>query len=206
MEYINIPMLVGQLQENGMLPEPDMISYYVLEKERKLFLENEISDDTLAIERMILRWNIEDYNKRVEDRKPIWIYIMNYGGDIDYMYSMLDIIAASITPIYTVNMGVCASAAALIFISGKKRFMMPHSKIVIHEGSASMSGDSTKVLDASESYKKQLKAMKQYILSKTQIPPATLNRKRNNDWEIDAETCVKYGACDYIVENLGDII
>ncbi len=178
----------------------------MLEKERKIYLDYDVSPDIMSLHRMILRWNIEDKGKKPDERQPIYIYIMSYGGDMDYMWSIVDTIGASITPVYTVNIGTAASAAALIFIAGHKRFAFSRSRIIIHEGSASMAGDSTKVLDASDSYRKAIKRMKQYIMSRTQIPPTTLNKKRNNDWEIDAETCMKYGVCEQIVQSLDEVI
>ena len=208
-DFFELPLSIlgeeGELSSYA-LPDPDEISYYVLEKERKIYLDYDVSADIMTLQRMILRWNMEDKLKKPEERRPIYIYIMSYGGDMDYMWSVIDTIEASVTPVYTVNLGTAGSAAALIFMSGHKRFAFPRSRVVIHEGSASMAGDSTKVLDASDSYRKAIKRMKQYIVSRTKIPPSTLNKKRNNDWELDAETCEKYGVCDFIVHSMEEVI
>ena len=100
------------------------------------------------LHRLILRWNIEDAGKSTEERRPIKFYIMSYGGDLDYMWALVDIINMSKTPVHTINIGVAASAASLIFISGHKRIMAPNSKVIIHEGSTKVSGDAVKVMDA----------------------------------------------------------
>ena len=73
----------------------------------------------MALERLILRWNMEDKDIPPEDRKPIWVYIQSPGGNLLYMSALLDAIELSVTPVYTVNMGYAASAAALIFMAGK---------------------------------------------------------------------------------------
>ena len=91
-------------------------------------------------------------------------------------------------------------------MAGKKRFMMPRAKVIIHEGSAQMAGDSTKVLDASDSYRKELKRMKDYILERTEIPKSTLMKKRNNDWELDADYCLENHVCDQVVHSLEEIL
>ena len=122
------------------------------------------------------------------------------------MWMFTDIIAASETPVYTVNVGQCSSAAALIFMSGKRRFMLPTATVLIHEGSGTIEGDAVKVFDQAASYKAMVKKMHNYILSHTSIPAGTLSRKKNNDWELDAQTCIKYGVCDRIVDNLSEII
>ena len=83
---------------------------------------------------------------------------------------------------------------------------MPRAKLIVHEGSAQLSGDAVKVMDQSESYKKQLKQMKEFILERTDIPKAQLMKKRNNDWELDAAYCLENGACHEIAETLDDVI
>lgn len=197
--------LIVQMPDNS-LPNPDSVSYYALEKERKIYLDSAIGPENLSLHRMILRWNMEDAGKSAEERRPIRIYIMSYGGDLDYMWTMVDIINTSKTPVYTINIGVAASAASLIFISGHRRIMMPSSKVIIHEGSAAMAGDAVKVMDATDSYRRELKRMKEYILRKTRIPQQTLIRRKNNDWTIDAACCLKYGVCDQIAESLEEVL
>lgn len=184
------------------LPEPDLVSYYALEAERKLYIDQEIDESILTVQRMILRWNMEDAGLPAEERKPIRLLIHSPGGSVAYMWGLIDTIEASKTPVETVNMGLAASAAAIIFLSGHKRRMMPRSRMLIHEGSARMAGDSTKVLDASDSYRRNIKQMRDYILERTEIPAATLARQRSHDWELDAETCLKYKACDEVVRDL----
>lgn len=188
------------------LPHPDEISYYILEKERKLYLDFDVGDDVMSYHRMILRWNIEDRGIPRNQRKPIWIYIQSPGGDLYCMWSLVDAMLLSETPVYTVNIGYCASAASLIYLAGEKRYMTPRAKLLIHEGSAALSGDATKLLDASDSYKKELKAMKDFILDRTNIPKTQLMKKRSNDWELDADYCLEHGVCHQIVTNIDEII
>lgn len=199
-----IPACIAELKE-AMLPDPDEISYYVLENKRKIFMDFDIGEDVSAIERLIMRWNIEDKDKPVEDRAPIWIYIMSYGGDLDWMWSLIDCIEMSDTPVYTVNMGIVGSAASLIFLAGNQRYMMPRSKLIIHEGHAELSGDAVKVMDASEAYRKDLKRMKEFVEQHSQIPHSAIMKKRNNDWYLDAQYCLDNGACDYIISSLSEV-
>lgn len=187
------------------LPTPDSISYFKLEKERKYYLDCEVDESLMALHRLILRWNMEDKGKKPEERQPIWIYIMSPGGEVDTMWSIVDAIKLSATPVHTVNVGVASSAASLIFISGHKRFMTPNAKVVIHEGSAQFGGDAIKVMDFSESYKNELKKMKQFILQNTGIPQKKLNAKRANDWELDAAFCLDNKVCDRVIESIEEV-
>lgn len=188
------------------LPNSDDVSQWALEKERKIYLDRDVDDGLTGIQRLILRWNMEDKGVDPESRKPIYLYIMSYGGDIDYMWMLIDAIKMSKTPIVTVNMGVAGSAASLIFLAGSVRIMTPSARLIVHEGSAQLSGDAVKVMDQSESYKRQLKQMKEFILANSRIPKAQLMKKRNNDWELDAAYCLENGACDSIAATMDDII
>lgn len=213
-EYKNpITLAVEEALENVQLnlpdttlPDPSSINYYVMETNRKLFLETEVGYPVMEMIKLILRWNMEDKDIPVEQRKPITLYVMSDGGSLYYMWSLIDVMLASKTPIITVNIGIAASAAALIYLAGSKRYMMPTSFLVIHEGSTEMSGDASKVLDAASNYDKELKRMREYILSRTKIPPKIMNKKRKDDWYIDAEFCLENEVCHNVVQTLDDII
>lgn len=199
--------VIGQLQSD-IVPDPQTVSYYVLERERKIYLDCDVDPSVMDIQKMIMRWNMEDIRsgKTEATAKPIWIYIMSYGGDLDYMWVLVDAIRSSIAPVYTVNLGVAASAASLIFVSGKKRFMTEHATVVIHEGSAQLAGDAIKVQDAADSYKQQLKQMKEFILANTEIPKTQLMKKRSNDWTLNASFCLKNKVCDYVIKDISEIL
>lgn len=160
----------------------------------------------MELERMILRWNMEDKGILPKDRKPIYIYIHSTGGYAYYMWSLIDVILASVTPVYTINMGQCMSAAAIIFMAGHKRFMMPRAKVLIHQGYNKIEGEAQKVMDQTASYKKELKEMQEFILSRTAIPASSLSKKKNNDWELDAAYCLEHKVCDQIIQNLEEIL
>lgn len=201
--FIEIPSEVDNLR----LPDPELLMYYKNLENRRLWIDISIDDGILGFTRQIMKWNDEDRNVPIEDRKPIYIYLQNGGGEVSYMWLLIDIIEISKTPIYTVAMNVCASAAALIFMSGKRRFMLKNSTLLIHEGSiATGEQDAQKFFDTSESYKKIVKKMKDFILAKTKIDAKQLNKKRANDWEIDAQFCLENGACDVIVSNIDEIL
>lgn len=205
MEIIQFPEAVAEAQ-SLCLPDPDQITYYILENERIIYLDCDIEYDVMTVQRMIVRWNLEDKGKTKEERLPIRMYVHSTGGMLFYMWPLIDTIEASITPVYTINLFMAGSAAALIYLSGHKRFMMKNAKMIIHEGQSEISGDAVKVLDATESYKKQLKKMKEFIADHTKISKSLIMKKRNNDWELDAQYCVNNGACEKIVETLDDVL
>lgn len=194
------------MNKNGSLPDPDTYQFWQMYEDRKMWIDLEVDATAVSYARMIHTWNAEDKGKPVEERKPIRIYLENYGGDLDMMWMLVDAIKASKTPVYTINMGMSGSAASIVFIAGHKRYMMPRARVVIHEGSATISGDAVKVMDQSEAYKRDLKKMKEFIIDNTEIPQKMLNKKRNNDWELDAQYCLENKVCDVIVQDLDEIV
>ena len=192
--------------ETMMVPDPNLLMFYQNISDRRIWIDFSVDERVIEFSRWIINWNREDAGKDPADRKPIWVYLFNYGGSADLMWALMDIITASETPVFTVNVGKCCSAAALVFMTGHKRFMLPSASVLIHEGSSEITGDAVKVIDQAESYKTMVKKMKTYILEHTNIPAAMLNRKKNNDWELDSETCLKFGVCDVVAEKLSDIL
>ncbi len=198
--------ILSTVSKDTNFPDPDYLAYHQLLKDRIVYIETAVDECMLRIHKQIMLWNTEDRGKSIEDRKPIKIVIMSYGGSCDYMWMIIDMIKASQTPVYTYNIGVAHSAAGLIFMAGQKRFMTKSACVMIHEGSAGFDGDASKVLDATESYKKCLQRMRGYILECTEIPKATISRKKANDWELDADECMKYKVCDAIIDSVNDIV
>ncbi len=201
--------IFGEDKQKGIdkgLPDPDLVSRYHLASDRVVYLEGEVDEDSLSVQRMILRWNLEDRGVPADERKPIRLLIFSEGGDADIMWSLVDTIEASETPVYTVNMGMAASAAGIIYLAGHKRLMMRRARMLIHEGSTWMHGDAVKVMDASDNYRIMIRLMKEYILGRTKIGAATLGKQKGHDWVLNAEYCLKHGACEQIVERLSDAL
>ena len=191
---------------NLKLPDVTLINDYKLRAKRKLWLDIDVDVDVLDLERQILLWNMEDEAYLPEERDPIWLYIWNQGGYMELSNSLIDVIEASLTPIYTVNMGLCASAAADIFTSGKKRYMLKNARVMYHQGHGSLSGDAQKMADQMADYNRQLEKAKEFLLAKTKITSEDYEKYKYNDWWLTAEECLSYGVCDQIIETLDDII
>ena len=94
-------------------------------KNRRLYVNDLITDDIVDVISMnIIKFNQEDKNVQITERKPIIIYLNTPGGKISPGFSAIDTILSSKTPVYTVNLGICYSMGFLLFRSGKKRFSL----------------------------------------------------------------------------------
>lgn len=158
----------------------------------------------------IFRYNRLDKGIPVKDRKPIILYINSPGGNLVDGYSVIDAIMCSETPIYTVNIGMCASMGFLIYLAGARRYAMPHSEFLMHDGAIIGYDSTAKMKDRIEFEAIQLENMnKDYILSRTKIDNALYEKKYRCEWYFLPEEGKRIGAVDYIVGrdcNLDEIL
>lgn len=168
---------------------------------RELYLDGEINQESIQpIIFHIIRYNRMDKDVPVDMRLPIILYINSPGGDVTAGYSVIDIISNSKTPVYTVNIGMCDSMALYIFIAGKKRYSMPHSEFLLHDGCTGYMNSTAKVKDRVDFEMKQLEQMnKDYILAHTSISSKEYNSKYRMEYYFLPKEAKEIGVLDYII-------
>lgn len=201
MDEILIPML----GEENTVPDMSEVNIWRLADKRTYFVDYEIDEAYRLVElyKEIVRINIED--KDNPNPKPITLYIHSFGGDISQAMAFVDLVQTSHVPVITVAMGAAMSSGLLIFLAGKKRFLFPHSALLIHGGYSSLSGTTDQVEKAQKFTKKQDEQIKAYILGKTKIAPAMYNKHKREDWFILADEAIELGIADAIVNNFTEV-
>lgn len=71
--------------------------------------------------------------QKEDQQLPITLYINSPGGEVQSGLALYDVMQAVSCPIHTVCLGMAASMAALLFIAGGQREMLPHSRVMIHD-------------------------------------------------------------------------
>ena len=71
--------------------------------------------------------------QKEDQQLPITLYINSPGGEVQSGLALYDVMQAVSCPIHTVCLGMAASMAALLFIAGDQREMLPHSRVMIHD-------------------------------------------------------------------------
>ena len=150
--------------------------------------------------------NIEEKDVRKEDLKPIYLWVHSYGGDLEQAFWFTDLVLSSRIPIITVAMGAAMSAGFLIMLSGHKRYAFRHSQLLAHSGSAGFQGTAEQIEEAQKNYKKQINEMKEYILSRTEIPEKVFNKNKAKDWYLTAEELMEYKVVDKLISSFDEII
>ncbi len=188
--------------ENMQLPNPDLLTYYKDEQDRVLWIEGEINDGLFELSKMILRYNIEDKNVPVDERKPIKIFINSPGGDLDSTLAFIGLMNISKTPIWTIDACWAYSAAGLILMAGHKRYALPNTECLIHSGSGQLGGSYEQTTEQMKNYKYLVDKMRDFILSKTKIDQKLFKKNSQKDWYIYTDEMLNLGIVDEIVNDL----
>ena len=199
---------IPQNLENMQLPSPELLMFYKNLEHRVIWLDTNVDEMWLEYERQIIEWNREDRGIPIEERKPIRLMFFSYGGHLDINYSFIDLIQKSKTPIWGVNMGQACSAACFIFIACHKRFAMPRSSFLIHQGGVDggFSGTYEQVVSAIMEYQRQMDELGNYLLKYTKITQEILDERFASEWYLTADDAVTLGVVDKIVEEIDEIL
>ncbi|WP_288604085.1 ATP-dependent Clp protease proteolytic subunit [uncultured Treponema sp.] len=170
-------------------------------KTRQILLSGEINEE--LAEKIVRQLFILE----ADSDKPIYIYIDSPGGDVDAGFAIFDTIRFINAPVYTVGMGLVASAAALILLASPKerRLGMPHSHYLIHQPSSGMKGVATDIeIHAAELAKTRAK-LNEIIANETGTSIEKVAKDTDRDYWLNAEESVSYGLISRVIEKRSDL-
>ena len=96
-------------------------------KNRIVFLEGEINSKSAneLIKKVLYLDSIS--------KEPISIYISSPGGSVIFGFSIIDTLSIIESKIKTIAIGLCASMATILLMSGDERYATKNSEIMIHD-------------------------------------------------------------------------
>lgn len=168
-------------------------------KTREIFLTTEINSDSSAD---LLKQLI--YLERVDDEKPITLYISSPGGEVTSGLAVYDYIRMMKSKVITVCIGTAASMGAILFLAGDERKMLPHTKIMIHDpsyGNASMGGmKPLEIRDRLDGLMKSRKILAEIIAERSGMNLKKVYEKTRRDSFLNAKEAIKIGIATEILE------
>ncbi|MDQ3159264.1 MAG: ATP-dependent Clp protease proteolytic subunit [bacterium] len=191
-------VLVPTVIENEGRMERAFDIYSRLLKDRIIFLGSDVNEHTAnVIIAQLLFLENED------PKKDIKLYINSPGGSVYDALAIYDTMEHIKCDIETVGIGVQASAAAFLLSSGAKgkRYILPHSTVMIHQPSAGTRGKVTDMeIDLKEGLR--LKHMLNEILSKnTGQKLKKVQNDAERDYWMSANEAKEYGLVDKVIRN-----
>lgn len=129
----------------------------------------------------------------------IELHISSDGGEISPALSLVDKIKTNSIPIYTYCEGMCASAATLISVVGKRRFMTQNSHILIHQLRGMAWGPYESINDEKQNLDLFMDMIKNVYLNHTKIKSKELIELLKHDLCLPAEKCKEWNIIDEII-------
>lgn len=165
-------------------------------QDRILFLSGQVDAQTMDI--MIAQLL---YLNSVDNR-DVSIYINSPGGDVVSGLSLIDTINYIESDVSTVCLGMAASMGAVILSCGAKgkRFVLPHSRVMIHSVSSGFNGHTADIKIEMEQTLRCQKDLYEILSHNTGKPFEEIEALCDRDkWYIGAEAVEDLGIADKVL-------
>jgi ATP-dependent Clp protease protease subunit len=170
-------------------------------KTRTILLSGEIKKDLAekTIRQLLLLEDMGD--------DPIRIFIDSPGGDADAGYAIFDMIRFVKPPVWTIGMGLVASAAAIIQLASPadRRVGLPNSHYLIHQPLSGIRGVATDIEIHARELDKLREKINRLIAQETGVSYEQVEKDTDRDYWMSAEEAVKYGLISRIVVSRAEL-
>ncbi len=170
-------------------------------KDRKIFLWGEVSDKSAKdITEKLL------YLEADAPGKEITFYINTPGGSITAGMAVYDTMQLISSPIKVVVTGMAASMGSILLCGASKgkRFLYPHSRVLIHQ--PLISGQMVAVAVDIHIQAKEMERLRDElnaILAKTSGQPLErIEQDTDRDFYMTADEAIEYGLADGIIDKI----
>jgi len=127
------------------------------------------------------------------------LHINSEGGEVFAVSSIIHLIENNLIDIHTIIEGHACSAATLLSIVGKKRFITKNSYMLLHHISSGCWGKLNELEDEIKNLNLITKNFKDLYKQHSNIRTKTFDTLFKKDLLLDAKTCLNYGLVDEII-------
>jgi ATP-dependent Clp protease protease subunit len=167
-------------------------------KDRIIFLGTPIDDVVSNIViAQLLHLESEDPDKDIS------IYINSPGGEITGLFAMYDTMQFIKPDISTICLGQAASAAAVILASGTpgKRYILPHSRVLIHQPHGGASGQAVDIEIQAKEIVRMRDSLDEILAYHTGQTVEKVAGDTDRDFIMGANEAKEYGIVDDVITN-----
>ncbi len=172
--------------------------YSRLLKERIIFLGSPIDSEVAnVITAQLLLLDSQS------SEQPINLFINSPGGEVYSGLAIYDVMQYIGAPVHTNCVGIAMSMASVILMAGAAghRVALPHSRIMIHAGSAGLPRSSLPDLEVQAREYLDIRDMMEEVYHRhTGRPKEQLRKDMERDYFMAPETAREYGLIDRVVE------
>jgi ATP-dependent Clp protease protease subunit len=186
-------MLVPMVIESSSRGERAYDIYSRLLKERIIFLGDQIEDHiaNLIIAQML-------FLEAEDPERDISLYINSPGGVVTSGLAIYDTMQYLRAPVSTICIGMAASMASVLLAAGAKgkRYALPNSRIMIHQGSAGFRGNTPDVLIQVRELEELTTRLNGILARHTGQPEEKVAHDSERDFFMSPEQAKAYGIID----------
>lgn len=176
--------------------------YDRLLRERIIFLGQPV-DDAIAnqICAQLLLLSAEDSTRDVN------LYINSPGGSVTAGMAIFDTMELIECDVATWSLGLSASMGQFLLSAGAKgkRYALPHSRILMHQGSAGLGGTASDIKIQAEQWNLTKREMAELIAQHTGQTVDQIIKDGDRDRWFTAQEALEYGFVDHIVRRVSDV-
>lgn len=190
----------AQDDEEGEENERDKDSIGFMEKmlkTRTILLSGEINKSLAerVVRQLLLLEDLSD--------EPVRVFIDSPGGDADAGFAILDMMRFVKPPVFTIGMGLVASAGALILLAAPKerRLGLPNSHYLIHQPLSGMRGVATDIEIHAKEIERMRGRINLLISEETDKPLEQVEKDTDRDFWMNSEEALDYGLISRIIVN-----
>jgi ATP-dependent Clp protease protease subunit len=188
-------MLVPMVIESSARGERAFDIYSRLLKERIIFLGDAIEDHiaNLVIAQML-------FLESEDPEKDISLYINSPGGVVTSGLAIYDTMQYLKAPVSTICIGQAASMGAVLLAAGAtgKRYALPNSRIMMHQGSGGFRGNTPDVEIQVKEMLHLTDRLMHILASHTGQEYDKVRRDSERDYFLSAEEAKEYGVIDEV--------
>ena len=137
-----------------------------------------------------------------DPKKDIYLYISSPGGVITSGLSILDTMNYLKCDVSTVCFGQAASMGAVLLAAGKKekRFVLPNSRVMIHQPLGGARGQETDIQIQAKEIKTLRERLNGILANCSGQSIKKIEKDTERDFFMDAQAAIKYGLADKVLE------
>jgi ATP-dependent Clp protease protease subunit len=175
--------------------------YSRLLKERIIFLGDAIEDHVanLVIAQLL-------FLESEDPERDISLYINSPGGVVTAGLAIYDTMQYVRAPVSTMCIGMAASMAAVLLAAGAKgkRYALPNSRIMIHQGSGGFRGNAPDAFIQMKEWEHLVEVNHEILARHTGQPLDKIKKDTDRDYFMSGEQARDYGIIDEVYVATGD--
>ncbi|TIC81811.1 ATP-dependent Clp protease proteolytic subunit [Nocardioides sp. GY 10127] len=139
-----------------------------------------------------------------DPESDIALWIHSPGGSVSAMLAIADLIDLVPNDVSTLALGMAYSAGQFLLCCGTpgKRYVLPHGKVLLHQGSAGIGGMAPDIELQADDLRRMRETVIGIIAARTGQTPARVFADSLRDRTFEAAEAVEYGFADAVLTDL----